>query len=406
MKNIFAYITHSENLKVFTNNIEFYLGDYKKIVPKNSELYVIDVSSIISSDKKNYINHFKKVRINYIRITKISDLIKILKKFNIIGILKIPNTPKTYYIHFLLKFYNVKSIMISNKGLIYDYSIKSGINYRKNFLEGFLSKLYYYFYRFLTIIGIFPKFDLFFDSNQTTIKSILLGKSKKIEKIFPFLKISFYKEIFRINSREYSIVRKNKKKIEEKYIVFCDGGFDHNDRIIREGKISNTIRNSYYKNLFFFLNTISKKFNKKVIYCLHPKTPLPKNKYFDKIKSNFSVKIYETEKFIRKAFIIIYYVSSSINTGIILRKKILNIKSKYLGDYYLKRSSQEVKEIGVHNIDIDKFSQIDLRDLIYKLKSRIKNYKVYEKKKLVFERNIDWHDQVKKILYKKFKIIN
>ena len=404
MKKIFAYIVDDKNLKVLSKNTKFYLDDLKKVIPDKSKLYILDVSLITSNSNINYSKKFSKKEFRYIKIADYKEYLKFLKRHTIIGVLKIPNTYKTYLLQFLFKFFGSKRIMINNRGLIYEYAIKDKLKKKHYNFKNLSIKISYYSYRLLTIIGLLPKYDLYFDANQPTIDNILSGKSKKIENIIPLLKLSFYKKIYRINSKEYSTIKNDKSKIESKYIVFCDGGFDHFDRTIREGKVKNVTRSNYYKNLLYFLKKLSKKFDKKVIYCLHPKSPMPANKYFNKIKEMFNVKIYETEKFIRKAFLIVSFNSSSINTGIILKKRILNIHSKYLGQFYNNRSKQEVKEINLTSLNIDKYKSLDFSNLLNDLDKKIVKYKFYEKKKLIYKKNCHWYDQVQKILKIEFNL--
>ena len=86
------------------------------------------------------------------------------------------------------------------------------------------------------------------------------------------LNFSYYKKVIKINSKHFDAIYYSKYKISEKYIVFIDGVFDHKDRIIREGKISEQNEKKYYDNLYKVLNNFKIIFNKEIIVCLHPKT--------------------------------------------------------------------------------------------------------------------------------------
>ncbi len=371
MKKIFAYIVDDENLKVLSKNTKFYLDDLKKIIPDKSKLYILDVSSITSNSNINYSKKFNKKEFRYIKIANYKEYLKFLKRHFIIGVLKIPNTYKTYLLQFLFKFFGSKRIMINNRGLIYEYAIKDKLKKKHYNFKNLSIKISYYSYRLLTIIGLLPKYDLYFDANQPTIDNILSGKSKKIEKIIPLLKLSFYKKIYRINSKEYSTIKNDKSKIENKYIVFCDGGFDHFDRTIREGKVNNVTRSNYYKNLLYFLKILSKKFDKKVIYCLHPKSPMPgmynpkENLNFEQYKKIIdeaasyncpSISVQgENEPFLDKN-----YENYLIYAN---KKGIIDIMTNTNGSAITKKRSQKILDTGITRL---RFSLDAFTDETYK----------------------------------------
>ena len=85
----------------------------------------------------------------------------------------------------------------------------------KNIFRGYqhiFRKGFYYIWRFLTILNIFPKIHLLFESNAENIKVFNTGLSRKFENIFPFLKISLYRKIIHVNSKVFDTFHKSKKK--------------------------------------------------------------------------------------------------------------------------------------------------------------------------------------------------
>ena len=108
--------------------------------------------------------------------------------------------------------------------------------------------------------------------------------------------------------------------------MYCDSGFDHKDRTRIEGENSTEDRDKFYKSLYDFFNFLKEKYNKKIVYCKHPKAPYPKSKYFQKIESDFIVKIYKTEQYIEKAFLTIFSSSLLVNYAMLNKKKYYLLK--------------------------------------------------------------------------------
>ena len=103
---------------------------------------------------------------------------------------------------------------------------------------------------------------------KTIVDNCNNSLTKKIEKIFPFLKICYFKKIIRINSRAFDMLKKFKPNLAEDKIVFIDSGFDHGDRITREGKPSEELRLKYFTQLSQFLLVLSNIFNKKITHIV------------------------------------------------------------------------------------------------------------------------------------------
>ena len=102
------------------------------------------------------------------------------------------------------------------------------------------------------------------------------------------MKLSFYKNVLRINSKYYSdYVKLKRYRLEKKYITFCDTPLAHRDFLLRDGLYNKEKVEEYYSKLYFFLKEVQKLLKKKVIICLHPKGEYNQFKNFKLLKKNF-----------------------------------------------------------------------------------------------------------------------
>ena len=107
------------------------------------------------------------------------------------------------------------------------------------------------------MINIFSQTEILFESSNINIKRIRSGLSYKLSKIFPLLKLNFYKNIFRINSHYFDNLKQSKSRLKKKYISFLETPLNHPDRILRDGKITKSNELKYYSDLNNFLKKIS-----------------------------------------------------------------------------------------------------------------------------------------------------
>ena len=121
------------------------------------------------------------------------------------------------------------------------------------------------------MINIFPKIDHMFEGSLENIDLIKKQIGQKIFRIFPFINIKYIQNLHHINCRAYDSYLNLSNKAREDYIVFLDGGFDHPD--VKRHGIGQSLKNR--KKYYFFLNRIllllQKFYNKKIIFCVHPK---------------------------------------------------------------------------------------------------------------------------------------
>lgn len=331
------YILNLQYLRLFSKSKNFSIRKNKKLLPKNFK--IIDLKN--SND--------------FLRFSKNKKLIVIMNSLT--------KSLYDFRIYYLLKKIDAKLVMISNNSMFgtkifVDIPLKSFFVGYKHFLK----KGFYYVWRILTIFNIFPKIHLLLESNREFIKAFNSGISRKFESKFPFFKISLYRKIVHVNSNVFDFYLKyvkRKKKIfrnDEKFILYIDSPIDSEDRISREGPVSDLVKKKFYKNLFNALNKLSLVFNKKIVISLHPNSI----KIFDKTKKifdnnkNFIVSKKRTIDLVQKSSIVLFSISSAVLHAVILKKKILGLRSKYFGAYNLKIQEKNIKGLSCPYIDIDK----------------------------------------------------
>ena len=270
---------------------------------------------------------------------------------------------------------------MQNLGTINHHYLESKkINSLKNFFFKLRKLITYSLLKILIFLNLFPRIDIYFESNQTVVDNCNNSLGKKIEKIFPFLKICYFKKTIHINSRSFDMLSKSKSDLSEEKIVFLDENFDHGDRILREGRPDEKLRLEYYNQLKQFLLKLSDIFNKKVTICLHPKTDLDMyKKYF----GTFEICKYQTHENIRQAFIVVFTESSPIADAIFLKKKIISLKSNMLGEYLMSRINSYQKRLGLFSYSLEEKKELDKNLLQTTLEEITKNYDHYIKGELI-----------------------
>ena len=376
-----------------------------KIQGKNLSSYIIDISNVFTF-RKNKINYqFKKINKKqyFLKPKNICELYKISKKINCISMYQIPDNFRFAFKQFILKILGFKRFSILGLGYISDNSqpdstsIQNKLRYLKD------NRVNYYLYRLMQILGISKSIDFVFLSSNKDIKNINNSFSNIFHKTTRLINFSFYKRKYRINSLPYTNLLDNKfGKVSNDYIVFADSGFDHADRTMRDGKAKEWERDKFYKDLNNFLTKLSKIMKKKVIICLHPKAKYGNNNNLLKLKKKFKCVLRQTEKYIYKADVVVFFESSTIINAILLKKKIINLNSSLMGDYYFKRNNLYKKLMNIYQIDLDNFSIQNMSKINMILNKKIKNYDKYIKNEIINEPNISLFVQIRQILLKDF----
>ena len=378
MKKMYVLIDLSnESFEFYKNTIFDFVNELKKIT-------ILDISKLVKKKaKRKFLK--KKYNLNIIQPKNFTEFIKILNSKETYFMYSINNGIEYFYINFLISKYDIKKFVVSNIG----YNPENYNYYKKNIIQKIIIfnrlRLKYYIFRLFVLIKIFPKIDYFFEASDFINKSIVNGLSFRLQNKIPFLNISYYKNVVKINSRSYDNIYYSRYKESEKYLIFLDGMlFDHKDRILRDGHPKKEIRKEYYDKLYKILKKYEKIFHKKIIVCLHPKNNISKKR--GDFKDLKCVK-FQTEKYMSQAFIIFFHEGSSIIQGIVQRKKIINIHGKILGDYVNKRCDIYPNLLKLYRIDLNNIVFENKTELLKILNKTKKNYNSYIKKNIVSEAN-------------------
>ena len=400
MKKIFGLIIADEKLdKILTLQKSL----YEKISKEFDEFYIINLINFEFFNKKkirkNQYSNNTKLPHNFKLITPEDEyeLKKFMENKNMVAFMGISKEINNFKIQFLIKKYNIRLIYLQNLGAIKrNYlGIQGQKGWQRSGLRYFfvmMSKLATYgLIKILILLNLFSRIDISFESSQTIVDNCNNSFCKKIERLFPFLKICYFKKIIRINSRSFDVISKSKLNLSEEKIVFIDGNFYHADKIIREGKPDEKLKLKYYNQLEEFLIKLSNVFNKKVTICLHPSTNFENyKKHFRK----FEIFKYQTSENIRQAFIVVFHESSSIIDAILLKKKIISLKSDALGITDKIKIEDYQKKLGLFSYTLGEKNELDKNFLQNKLNEITKNYESYIKKEIIVDYSILGEDKI------------
>jgi len=228
--------------------------------------------------------------------------------------------------------------------------------------------------------------NFFLSAISFRYKSIL-RKILKIDHDFFFIgghvdleKFDKRKLIFSHNL-DYNIfldLKKKKVSIKDDYIVFLDQNLpNHPDYSLLN--LPNFIDESYYDNLKKFLNLLEKTLEKKIVFCVHPRT----HKEADYLKKFDRLEFEKTAEKIQSSYMVVGHDSLALNFGILFKKPLLVIKTP---EMKLSNKSSNIeyfsKEIDCNICDID---ETDLNFLKVTPKININRYDEYIKKYIKYK---------------------
>ena len=382
-KNIFGIITSSNNYdQAYNLNKEIYDEIYKKF----GNFYILDLSNYKLFGRSK---SFKKKKIpSYIKVFKpknSNEFFAFFKNKTFIAFNNIGKTLSFFRIYYLLNRINLKQILLMNIGYPENKTILQNNNYNKkayfyNLIFYLRKKISYVLFRLLTIFNIFPKIDIYFECSRNIIKHLENVPSKKFENIFPFLKLAYFRKIYNINCRAYS----NQPKFKNKYICFIDSHFEHQDRILREGKIDFYVKKKYYDYLNNLLICLRKILKKQVIVCIHPKN---NDRYFKKRLKKFRILKFKTNQIIRDSFVVLFHESSSIIDAVVYNKKIISLDSFLLGQYLQNRVKSYRKLFNIKSLNLENQYLFKKSSLLEELNFNKKEIKKYIKNSLISDNN-------------------
>ena len=367
---------------------------YQDISIEYKKLYIINLNNLLffKKEKKNKTISDNK-KIIYFEPKSSKEFLKFCGNKKIVAFIGLGKTFNFYRIHFLLNKINICQILLLNLGFL-NNSIN--INYQNvsQFWISFIFKFNRYMskkiFRLLTIINVFPKVDYYFDSSKQTIDHIKKSKLKKIEKRFPCIKLSYFKNANLINSRSFDDSL-NSKNMSKTYITYIDTNITHSDRIIREGKVSDEIITQHCISLKRLLINLNKIYNKKIVICLHPTTD---NKIFNKIFSSFIMKKHQSLKYIRKSHIILFHESSAALDALLLKKNLISLETKNVGTYVAKRSELYRNQLGLFSINLDNQKQLNKQYIDKEIAKSGKKSKVYISEYLNADGNLPGYKKI------------
>jgi len=178
-----------------------------------------------------------------------------------------------------------------------------------------------------------------------------------------------------VNSRSFDIFKKTKIKSNKKLIILLDIKADHETNLLLDRKIINKNKRLFYKNLNFFLKWCEKKLSSKIVICTHPYYNLSERK---KIYKNFKVVQGQTKKYIQKCNSVFFFHSSAITEAFFLKKNIINLETKILGEHWEHSSNIYPKYAGLEKINIDSkssYQNLNLKKIIKRKSSKYYNFR-------------------------------
>ena len=374
---------------------------YDFLGKKYKKFYFINTYNI-RNKKKLKINYqfFKKKNIIHFNPKSFSELNIFLSKNNIFLINNLSFGFRNIYLHYLVSRKNIFQISFSNILQFNSYKVENWthVNLIKKIKFYYSKRFSLFVYRILIILRLINQIDILCISQKDIYKNYKSSYNKKT------LLIKKYKEI-KSTSVKLPFVNTQKKPYE-KYITFIDTGILHMD-ILRRGHIINKkMVNDYLSYLKTYLLNLNKLFRKKIVICLHPSSNY--NLYKKKLR-DFEIYKYKTEKYISNSFLVLFHDSTAIFSAILLKKKIISLKSNIMGNYLNARRLFYIKKFFFEEHNIEQNLKLNRKKLTIQLNKKVKNYekiikKIYfsEKNSLSIQKIMDNEIQKYKIMLDKY----
>ena len=338
---------------------------YTKISKIYKTVFIIDTSLIVNKKKPIYNFLPKNFKIFFPK--NYDELKQIFLNNKFVCFNFIPRKIFSLKIHFYLRNFDIDHLMLIRSGTIKmneNSFVKKSINFVK-----INKKITHLIYKILVIIGLIKNLDTLFTSQKKTKKIYFSERINKFNKLFNTKNFSVYKKIIEINDKTYDV--SINAIIKEKYIVFIDTPLHKSERIPLRYKPNEIEKKEFYKKLTSILLKLSKKYNKKVIICMHPKSPKKNYKFF----KNFLIKSNKINYYVHNAFITLYLSSTVISESIFLKKNIIIIKSNLLKLFHSYRVQKIISKFKCFYLDFEASNlNIDLQ--------KIKQKRNLSKKKL------------------------
>tara|TARA_B100001971_G_scaffold208111_1_gene229412 strand:- start:1485 stop:2321 length:837 start_codon:yes stop_codon:yes gene_type:complete len=234
---------------------------------------------------------------------------------------------------------------------------------------------------FLSFLGLVNKIDITFISNKKIIDSLNKNRFKK------FLyenELLFTKKFCLVNSKFFDEININNKNISNKYIVHLDYYLNYNHETELRGYLDQSTIKKHHNAVYNFLSIAQKKLGKEAIICIHPSYP---TEYFRNFYKDLKIIKYRTAELINDAELVTFFDSSAIVNAILLKKKILLLSSKFMGQNEKLHTEVYKKRLGLTKVQLDEFKEENFDEIYNKsfinedlFKNFISNYLFFDNK--------------------------
>ena len=372
-----------------------------KLSKNFEEIFIINSENLeLFSKKKKYnlINAKKKIPSNYTFFDpqNSKDLSKFLDDKEILVINFLARGFENIRIHYLLKKFKVKQVLITNHGHVAPTQIVPS----KHFFKLLAHFFKYYFAKKLTLIlsifGLISKIEIQF----LCVKKIVDGfKNSFYKKALYKNNWLFSKEYMLVNSMSYDMLMENKFSLSEDYIVHIDASLNYYHEVELRGKLDEETVSNHYYYLEKFLKKLSNEFNKEVIVCIHPNYNLEEHQEFFK---DFKVIKFKTREFIYKSILVTTFDSTAIVDAILLKKKIIGFESDFMTRNEITHAKTFAKKGGYMVLNTKKDYNFNKEEILFQLNQNLSNYDNYISDFHCFEPNISGTNKIIKTLKERF----
>ena len=359
-KKKLVLITDFSSLSATLNHYKDLINDLSKFI----DITVINSQHNIIKSKKieelNFFNFPENIKILFLKKEEYKIFFK--KKFIIWN--NFSFSFKYFYIHFLIKKFKKKQIIISNSGNLQWGMQFSGENVLSSAFHYLKKKLNKFLFAILIILKFIQPIDVRFQS---------------IKKINFYKKSIFINKFISINSNLNDYYKKKKIPISNEFITHIDLNVNHADDVVLRGKFSSKKTVIHYINLNKILKKLSKMYKKKIVVCIHPQyNEIKIQKFFP----NFKVYKFKTREMINRSELVTFFDSTTIFNAVYLKKKIIIFRNRQLGNNMSIKSDKYCSLLGIPRIDIDKIDDIEKKTIEDHFKKSKKLFNKYINKYL------------------------
>ncbi len=391
------------------DNIDKILSHYRDLFhalpSKYEKLYLVNFYNIIKNNQKKFDEHKKfegKYNIKIFCPATKRDFEKFTEDRLIFAFDNLGKTIDFFKIRFMINKKNVKLVLLQNIGYFSNQgALEKNISIKNFFYlinRIFIRKLF----RLLVFFKFFSPIFIYFECRRDIVNNCQKHEKKIKSKNYTFNYL-YFENTFFVNSRSYDKFSKNTHEKSDDKIIFIDGNYKHQDVLQRENFDIEEIKLKYFRKLDIFLKKISETLGKELVFCLHPTSNLEEYK---KLLKDVKFEQFNTEKNIYASSIVIFHESSSIDTAIFLKKKIISLDTDLFGKYLKNRIKKYQEELGIFKIDLDDKFEIEKKYLEEKIKVNEEKYNNYISNYLKSDEKEEGISKVYRIFDEYFNLLN